>query len=715
MSPFGFEQTGILITPLPPPSAVYKDSDQHSMSGCCANLAKESNNNNKSKKAQGKSEERATVGAFQPDWLWDGGNGATKIRADSTLDEQSDIKLENHEPWIPIICSPCDFEPKHFFHVLDNLLRNPNITSSNLFRADILYDSDQDKQAWDDPGNASATSSLVKWMKKELQPRKIVQLPSGFRLKRTVVRKLISRKPWLDPELPQTVHVLENIKEKAQDSVVIYIPHADTPENIPFYHPKVKALAISHSYSSSSAPSGSLLVSYQIFPQSTLEMLDSNGTDGAKGDLPGTIHKSQFSNRLQRTAHNFLQIIHKHGTGQKAGYTKRVHHDQIIPQQILQDTYTALKAKYARSLLDQWAEVTDPLKHVFEDLGIAAFLIEVWRTMYDLPPRDSKGPMGGGKSWKGGGGEKSTFPGFVDIGCGNGVLVYLLLSEGFQGWGFDARRRKSWEVFPEEVQEHLQERVLIPKFYQQQPGYDLVPQNLRAAIHDGIFEEGTFIISNHADQLTPWTPLAACSSNCPFIAIPCCSHGLSGKLQRFYDLPPGQISTTTEQGTESREFVSSEEAKALTDDRPGPQTNKPERGSLAPRKQTGPSAYAGLSAHVMHMALSLGFTVQQEILRIPSTRNLCVLGRLPEIASTTGDIDARQAKVEQLIRQEVRGDVQKAADEWIKEALGLTKAKLSKAGAHGMPCKTEMSIEEKRKTKLKELGLEGMDELDLIE
>lgn len=37
---------------------------------------------------------------------------------------------------------------------------------------------------------------------------------------------------------------------------------------------------------------------------------------------------------------------------------------------------------------------------------------------------------------------------FVDLGCGNGLLVYILNSEGHKGVGFDIRRRKIWDTYP---------------------------------------------------------------------------------------------------------------------------------------------------------------------------------------------------------------------------------------------------------------------------
>jgi len=36
---------------------------------------------------------------------------------------------------------------------------------------------------------------------------------------------------------------------------------------------------------------------------------------------------------------------------------------------------------------------------------------------------------------------------FVDLGCGNGFLCYLLTKEGYQGLGIDIAERKIWKQF----------------------------------------------------------------------------------------------------------------------------------------------------------------------------------------------------------------------------------------------------------------------------
>jgi tRNASer (uridine44-2'-O)-methyltransferase len=101
-------------------------------------------------------------------------------------------------------------------------------------------------------------------------------------------------------------------------------------------------------------------------------------------------------------------------------------------------------------------------------------------------------------------------------------------------------------------------------------------------IHNGLFPKGTFIISNHADELTPWTPILASLSKCPFMMIPCCSHALSGA--RFRAPPPKDAPSST-------------------------------------------SAFASLVAWVSKLAKDSGWDVEVEMLRIPSTRNTALIGR----------------------------------------------------------------------------------------
>lgn len=191
---------------------------------------------------------------------------------------------------------------------------------------------------------------------------------------------------------------------------------------------------------------------------------------------------------------------------------------------------------------------------MFEDISLATFLILLWSEKH---------------------GERTKF---VDIGCGNGVLVYILIMEGYEGYGFDARRRKSWTIFPQHVQDLLHEKILIPKFLEDVTG---------EGIHDGTFDDGTFLISNHADELTPYTPLlAALTPDSGFLAIPCCEHDFSG----------------------------AKVSGGLLKKRKG------EDGARQGR-------YGMYCNWIRDISRQMGWTVEEEMLRIPSTRNVGIVAR----------------------------------------------------------------------------------------
>jgi len=481
------------------------------------------------------------------------------------------------ELWTIVQSAPANFAPEYFLAVQRDLLENPNLTASHLSRAELSYQSFTDATYNPNATTPNDLASIIKHLRPECRPRLLEHEIEGFALEWSVVRKLIPRNPNLDAPMMQTCHLYNSTADisittpdgarehfQAQRYMVIYIPHASSPEEIPYYHPTLHALAMLYTH----LPSPSLTQS-----PGTLSIYFH----------PHTTHPIDI--RLTRTALKLLQIIHKHARGRASGYKKRVHHDLIVPQKLFQDTYAYLKGKYAVQLIEGWVEQTPAEKHVFEDLGIAAFLMGVWGGIY-----------GGGNVER----AKEGFPGFVDIGCGNGVLVYILNAEGWKGWGFDVRRRKSWSgLFPSSfpAEEKLKEMLLVPAILSPTPNTTPTSSTTTSDLpntppyHNGIFPPKTFIISNHADQLTPWTPLLASLSASPFIAIPCCSHALSGARfrspvhKRFLALDP-----------------------------------------LANGNKV-PSAYAGLCSWVGWLSECVGFKVEREWLRIPSTRNVAVVGR----------------------------------------------------------------------------------------
>ncbi|KAF4549990.1 putative AdoMet-dependent methyltransferase-like protein [Elsinoe fawcettii] len=684
---------------------------------------------------------RPAIGA--PNTSVDGNTGRTT--PESLLLEQI---LSEH--WEPTSWTPTTFLPEHFEKCMNNLLRNPNVLSSHLFRADILYDSNNDKALLDwsgegipypDPDtshtnaessdkNAACPKSLAGHMRAELRPRTFNI--KSFRWKRTVVRELVPRNQNLDKKTVQTVHFFSRSTSftqpihseptpstssqtdagKTETSLVFYLPHITQAEDMPFYHPQVRGLCFVHSCPiSPHSPSSSSSPTSPLPPEGGL----------AVHILPFPSHPLPTLPKLPRITTNLLTTISKHAHGAQTGYEKRVHHDLVIPQRRFQDTYARLKEKYAKALCRDWKEVTDPGKHVFEDVGIAAFLIELWGDLY--------GSAGEGAGDQGGRDGKKRFPGFVDIGCGNGLLVYLLRMEGYEGRGFDVRERKSWGHYPENVREGLREMTLVPDVLantqgveehdgsrngadkEDQPGEKVVGGRRQ---HNGIFEPGTFIISNHADELTPWTPLLGYMNNSPWIAIPCCSHDLGGRRFRA----PNDLRSIREQkkndarsvaslrsrrssvssaslgsdyqagdlrGKQAAETGSLKIRHAADEDGIESAKDMPEKGTADQKRQStkpdanknggkaqGMSAYAALCNYVSQLADAVEYVPETEMLRIPSTRNACIVGRKTKSTSDTGFDEAekrrRRKVVQELVESEMNLPLEEISKEWLHRA-----------------------------------------------
>lgn len=157
--------------------------------------------------------------------------------------------------------------------------------------------------------------------------------------------------------------------------------------------------------------------------------------------------------------------------------------------------YESLKKKYGTEMVKIWPEQTDPKKFVYEDIAIATYLLLLWEK-----ERLEK--------------QMNELQSFLDLGCGNGLLVYILSGEGHKGKGIDLRKRKIWDLFPSNT--CLEVQSIIPSSTTKYPGVD-------------------WIIGNHSDELTPWVPIisARSSPNCRYFVLPCCAYEFDGsKYQR---------------------------------------------------------------------------------------------------------------------------------------------------------------------------------------
>ena len=552
--------------------------------------------------------------------------------------------------WLPVLQHPCDFGPQVFENVSLDLLKNPNINSPFLFRATILYDSKNNELTDELLSESQSSPALGNY---NLHHGEI----PGFRIERTILRRMIPRNPQLDKPIFQTCLFLKSNLKESEQTLVVYIPHSSTLNELPWYHPQVKSLAYLHSWyvsPSTAGDQGTISLHYRLYSPEFLPL----------------------SSRLQNLGQHLLSTVYKHGRDRFAGHNTRVHRKQLSQNHRFQNIYNQLKNKHAKRLCDSWVEQTEPSKHVFEDLGIAAFLIDLWTEMYGTRDVSSTGTRDLSPH-----GDQSSFPGFVDIGCGNGVLVDVLIREGYQGWGFDARRRKMWNRFGRTTQKNLKQMILVPQpLLRSAPKSTtrnressnvtcrrrLFPGALKLAniekqpYHNGIFPTGTFIISNHADELTPWTPLLASISSSPFLCIPCCSHNLSG--QRFR--APSVFNSNSAdafapsyfaaQVTKSKAipliFAASDDADVFG---PG---NGPEHGDLkdlsAKSRSQQPSAYSSLCDWISHLAARVGYEVEKEILQLPGTRNVGILGKAMRDGSGDEARDGRRRRVVEIVRED---------------------------------------------------------------
>ena len=614
----------------------------------------------------------------------------------STLDIQP-----NAQEWVTsadLVERDLTFTPSVIYDMNVFLLKSVNLKSSCLFRADILFDSAgilKTPELEEREYGGGGSNDGVGEVSEHVEPMPACAVP-GFRLTRTVVRRFIPRNPKLDRTLEQTCHFYEDDDDSALGAggekssgdskntkriLLIMTPHTSSKEEIPFYHPILRRLALhyhfKHDATESETGQGELSIHFLPYP-----------------DEP-------ISTRLERTLSGLLntqiRLARNAGPDRRPdGAKPNPIKDNVIPQHRVQNTYSLLKSKYAADLCERWVEDTEPSKHVFEDLVITSFFIELWRSMYGVAPIAENEEKKDQRE------HDTRFPGFVDVACGNGVLVYVLLMEGYQGWGFDARRRKSWSIFPEFVQEKLKEAIYIPK-----PFHDALPENdildIGVETLTGMFSEDTFIISNHADELTVWTPLMAALSNPqsphPFLSIPCCSHSLSGTKYRYP--PPDEVKTSKRANKNKQKLEDSK--KNEPDQNPQPQSG--DLKALRVEKQEAltdigmySSTYGSLTAKTMTIAAEAGYDVERTLIRIPSTRNMGVIGGRkataqkwarrfdnsekgntshPKNGQTGVSGNTVTTRIDEIVSGECsrEGGVEAAAKAWVERAKGLHRGK----------------------------------------
>ena len=282
-----------------------------------------------------------------------------------------------------------------------------------------------------------------------------------------VRRVLVSKRPKKDRELEEVVLMGTD----GSCGWIVFVPVANQDSPVPFYYPPVLA--------------------YGLMCQGGRVWMSALG----KGEDDGRIASflSRFGGELAKRAAKFT--THQLG----GGYVKKFTFDTVIDRRAYDAVRAGLVDRHAAHLVDAWVESTDPQKHVFEDISIAAYVICL---LEQVPSPAAQQDQQHGDN---------GCVDVLDLGTGNGVLVHILTEEGVRVRGIDLAARKSWTrpgFFSSQAQASLDCRPLHP------PSDTLEDLGLTSV---------RLLLGNHADELCPWIPFLAARWDVPHWAIiPCC-------------------------------------------------------------------------------------------------------------------------------------------------------------------------------------------------
>ena len=336
-----------------------------------------------------------------------------------------------------------------------------------------------------------------------------------------------------------------------------------------------------------------------------LEEAAADATPTSIGRLPS----QHMGGGARRTLTTLLQWAGT--TDVTSGKSTHVEHqvfDVALSQAAFRSEYVRMKEKYGKKWVACWPEQTDPAKYVYEEIAIAAWLLALWREEQAQDEEQSGRPVK-----------------FVDLGCGNGFLTYLLIEEGHSGWGIDRQRRGIWKDYPPAVQQSL-----------------LCAEVEAATCVDTLaeqFEGVEWVLGNHTDELTPWVPviarrLAEAQQSQPLeeggagavMAGDTGSAALALRNAGAASIPRLQspLPSASPSWKPPRFWVL---ACCLWDIGPGGEDAK----FIGHDVKLG--RYHTYVAHIEAIAVALGYSVVRDTMRIPSTKNICLVGSAGELAA----------------------------------------------------------------------------------
>eukprot|EP00475_Leptophrys_vorax_P012664 TRINITY_DN19058_c0_g2_i2.p1 TRINITY_DN19058_c0_g2~~TRINITY_DN19058_c0_g2_i2.p1 ORF type:complete len:467 (+),score=123.99 TRINITY_DN19058_c0_g2_i2:214-1614(+) len=321
---------------------------------------------------------------------------------------------------------------------------------------------------------------------------------------KTVLRRLIPRLADKDPVLEECVVLdMQNVKV----SYFPVLPNNAARKDVPIYYPKVWSYSLNYVLNHNNAvrnnPGDGKDAEMIVYPRATLQLradeipADPSGEQVSEttpsSPSASSSSASAASPHFKQVAERLLKKLNSWGTNhmKPGGYKPIAAHGKVVTGEQFEKVYGELKTKH-KHWVEHWPAQTDSVKFVYEDIAIAAYLICLWR----LKEEDT---VAGQFKYK-----------FVDVGCGNGFLVYILQKEGFHGYGVDLHKRNIWNEF--ECSVDLRVQVIDPSSV--------------------IFPEVEWILGNHSDELTPWIPIITRRSSplAKFWVLPCCFHQFGRKF-----------------------------------------------------------------------------------------------------------------------------------------------------------------------------------------
>ncbi|KAI3376403.1 hypothetical protein L3Q82_016891, partial [Scortum barcoo] len=317
---------------------------------------------------------------------------------------------------------------------------------------------------------------------------------------------------------------------------------------------------------------------------------------GTKLDSLVTVAESRTLDKLLDIMDNASHPLHTVISNQRSLFSERL----LLPK----CRTNRLKNSFV------WPEVTDPEKFVYEDVAIATYLLVLW-----AEERAERG--------------QTARQSFVDLGCGNGLLVHILTNEGHPGKGIDVRKEEDLgHVRPPHSARGVfsagvasSPLLLLRAMLNGQKTFFTLKQEKPITPSASCLFPGTdWLIGNHSDELTPWIPVIAArrvisrhnltqqlkcqlispignnimgrgrmcecvfafcshcrsSHSCRYFVLPCCFFDFYGKYQR---------------------------------------------------RQCKKSQYKEYIDFIAEVSQVSGFDTEEDCLRIPSTKRVCLVGK----------------------------------------------------------------------------------------